>query len=73
MKEGKNMKNEILNNLELNKNDYADLIDLVFYKCNCLIQEYEDEFDPFIKNSIYEEYQKNNKLYLKLQEIYKNM
>ena len=73
MKEGKNMKNENLNNLELNKNDYADLIDLVFYKCNCLIQEYEDEFDPFIKSSIYEEYQKNNKIYLKLQEKYKNM
>ena len=73
MKEGKNMEKEILNNLELTKEDYGALIDLVFYKCNCLIQEYEDEFDPFIKSSIYEEYQKNNKIYLKLQEKYKNM
>lgn len=66
-------KQENLNDLELTKEDYGKIIDLVYYKCNCLIQEYEDEFDPFIKNSIYEDYQENNKLYLKLQEKYKKM
>ncbi len=67
------MKKENLNNLELTKEDYGKLIDLVYYRNNVLIDDYENETDPFIKKSIYEDYQENNKLYLKLQEKYKNM
>lgn len=67
------MKKENLNDLELTKEDYEKLIESVFYKRDCLIKEYKDEFDPFFKNSIYEDYREYNKLYLKLIEKYKTL
>ena len=64
---------ENIKDLNLNKNDIIKLLELLNENSRNLNKEYEDEYDPFLLASIEDEYKKITVLYLKLEELYKNM